>query len=135
MKTINLKDQKNKLAELIEVSPEDHSIFIYEAGLTWLDFHFSKCPDIFPVWERSKAFWDWWKLQYNARCFEALMIQGYSLETKASDLTENEKDDLVECFTKLNEKTCNIYPAEETVFEIRPQIEKKNKFKREVSKC
>jgi hypothetical protein len=58
---------EREVLHLLGWSLEEHALFVYERGISYLDFYLHDDPDGKRLLEGQKLFWNWWKNNWYAR--------------------------------------------------------------------
>lgn len=102
---------KDVVAQLRGSTIYEHHEYIYLSGLVWLHEYHGVNFKLFDEWECSAEFWNWWKFQWNVRCYEVLLTLGFDLNTKPTDLNRLQRTAFNECFDAVHSRARTIYPS------------------------
>ncbi|MNS11898.1 hypothetical protein D3C72_434490 [compost metagenome] len=80
-----LHSNKRHIVELLQWDDYKYAAFQYEFGLLWLKLEV-KDPFVIDQFERSRIFWNWWKVEWHKRDVEMLnsrfAIQKFKMSTR-----------------------------------------------------
>lgn len=82
-----------RAVDLLKWNAEKYNQNIYDRGLEFLNAYIGDDPEAVSILEKREAFWNWWKMSWNAR-EEAFIIEWDGLEDsiQLNDLTAIYRD-------------------------------------------
>ncbi len=67
MKLNDIKHNRSVLLRKLEITDLQYCEFVEQGGYEWIQFYFSKSPEMQDIIKYSPMFWKWWVNEWNIR--------------------------------------------------------------------
>lgn len=67
----DMGETQRTVCQLLGITTDEYTCLVYQTGLEYISLYFSTAPRLGDVAERSRLFWNWWKMCWHNRdgCF------------------------------------------------------------------
>jgi hypothetical protein len=93
-----LEQSKAVFEHIYGITPEDHHMMIYEAGIKRIELITRSSESQRKKLESSPQWWKWWALDWNQKNMEMLLQLGFDAYQKPEEVRPFEREAVRECF-------------------------------------